>query len=928
MLGLLAAACGNGTEPEVAAVAVVQVAPAESVVVVGGSVRFTAVVQDAAGGLVSGRPVSWSALPTAVASISGDGLATGVAAGLATIRATVEGVSGTAQLTVVAVASVVVTPADTVIEVAGSVQLQAQALDNAGSPIPGSSIQWTSLEPSVATVSGSGLVTGVAEGSATIVATAGGVDGEAMVAVVQPVPPGPAPTDLLRIAAGAEHSCGLDENGFAYCWGREYLGDGVFLPAYYPVPVAGGRSFVSIDAGGFTCAVTGAGESYCWGTNDVGSLGDGTRTSSMFPVRAIGTYTKVATGDSHACGLDPAGAAWCWGWNGAGQAGQLPSPSVETPTPVGGNSTFLTIDAGSESTCAIDTSGDAWCWGSNAAGQLGDGSGGSSAIPVAVAGGSRLSAVSVGFDHACALDGNGQAACWGDNTYGQLGDGSTDPYPTPVQVAGDEAFVSIRAGFLRTCAITSSGELYCWGWDMVSGVASENALEPEFVPTSSPVAQIALGNNHNCLVLVTRQARCWGDGTSGKLGNGGLLDQPAPTEVLGRIPYAIGTPTPVAIPPFRATALGVGLWHSCAVRMDGIAHCWGDGDFYQLGQPFRRNSTVPLAVGYANGFVDVDAGEIFSCGVTGAGDAYCWGDDRYGRLGTGPGGSSGLVAGGRFFVEIDVGWRHACALTPQGEAYCWGDHTTGQLGTGSVAAPSTCNSTSACSPSPVPVAGGIEFRSLSAGQFHTCGLAVDDILYCWGSNNHGQLGIGTKTGPEVCTGVPSGPPPYCSTSPVAVGSEGDYVRVAAALGDHTCALTEQGSAECWGENTDLQLGNPTNTDALLPTPVVGTEAWIDIAGANRTTCALRQDGRAFCWGALVSFGQVATVSSTPVTLSGGGVYTKIAVGTSHACAMAETGAVTCWGNHVSAQLGDGVTPPGGDWGPVPVWGLGRPDLSR
>jgi alpha-tubulin suppressor-like RCC1 family protein len=109
---------------------------------------------------------------------------------------------------------------------------------------------------------------------------------------------------------------------------------------------------------------------------------------------------------------------------------------------------------------------------------------------------------------------------------------------------------------------------------------------------------------------------------------------------------------------------------------------------------------------------------------------------------------------------------------------------------------------------------------------------------------------------------------------------------------------------------------------------VGTEAWIDIAGANRTTCALRQDGRAFCWGALVSFGQVATVSSTPVTLSGGGVYTKIAVGTSHACAMAETGAVTCWGNHVSAQLGDGVTPPGGDWGPVPVWGLGRPDLSR
>ncbi len=172
-------------------VARVVVTPAASTLAVGQTVQLTATPEDSTGAALAGRTVSWASGAPGVATVSGTGLVTGVAAGSATITATSEGQSGTATVTVttVPVASVTVSPATASIQVGQTVQLTATPRDASGNPLSGRAIAWASSAPGVATVSGTGLVTGVAAGSATITATSEGQSGTATVTVTAPLPP-------------------------------------------------------------------------------------------------------------------------------------------------------------------------------------------------------------------------------------------------------------------------------------------------------------------------------------------------------------------------------------------------------------------------------------------------------------------------------------------------------------------------------------------------------------------------------------------------------------------------------------------------------------------------------------------------------------------------------------------------------------------
>src|SRR4029077_7741633 len=138
----------------------------------GQTVQLSATPKDASGGALSGRTVTWATSNAAVASVSGSGLVTGVAAGTATITATSEGQTGTATVTVtnVPVASVTVSPASASIPVGQTVQLTATPKDGSGNPLSGRVVTWATSNAAVATVSGSGQVSGLATGSATITA--------------------------------------------------------------------------------------------------------------------------------------------------------------------------------------------------------------------------------------------------------------------------------------------------------------------------------------------------------------------------------------------------------------------------------------------------------------------------------------------------------------------------------------------------------------------------------------------------------------------------------------------------------------------------------------------------------------------------------------------------------------------------------------
>ena len=522
-------------------VASVTVSPPSSTINVGATVQLTATTKDANGNALTGRAVTWTSSNSGVASVSSNGLVTGVASGgPVTITAASEGQSGTASVTVtpVPVASVTVSPPSSTIDVGATVQLTATTKDANGNVLTGRAVTWTSSNSGVATVSSSGLVTGVAAGGpVSITATSEGQIGQSDVTVS-------AAFNVTDFATGSSHTCGLS-NGKAYCWGwnvNGQLGDGTTTDRLTPTPVAGGLTFSMLAAAGIhTCGLTTSGAAYCWGANDYGVLGDGTTTSRSTPTPVSGglTFTSLSAGEEDVCGLTTGGAAYCWGNNDYGQVGDGTIFNTRpTPTHVTGGVTFARIEAGGSHTCGLTTTGAALCWGKSSEGEIGDGNtstNGGQPTPTPVAGGLTYTAMTAGFGHNCAVATSGSTYCWGLNFHGQLGNGSSMNQFTPVQVDGGLAFVSVAAGFNHTCGLTSSGQAYCWG-DNESGKLGDGSQTGRFTPTAVVgglrFVRLAAGGGHTCGVTTAGEAYCWGENFAGQVGDGSTTTRLVPTPVL------------------------------------------------------------------------------------------------------------------------------------------------------------------------------------------------------------------------------------------------------------------------------------------------------------------------------------------------------------------------------------------------------------
>ena len=310
---------------------------------------------------------------------------------------------------------------------------------------------------------------------------------------------------LVAFSSGFSHSCVLDSDGDAYCWGsnsRGELGTGDTAGAGVPVAVQkqgvlDGKRLVAIAAGEeFTCALDADGAAYCWGRNMYGQLGNSTNagfeTANPLPLAvdtsgalAGKTLTAVTAGAGHACVLDSDGKAFCWGRNTWGQVGSFANLNSSDPNPsphalglIGflQDKTLKTLAAGGTQTCTIDTDGRAYCWGRNDYGQLGNPSAGRganpSAFPVSYPADRNLISLATGEQHTCAVDAEGLAYCWGWNLVGQLGSNvnissfSANALPLPVDVSGvlaDKSLTTIAAGTASTCAIDDNGAAFCWG---------------------------------------------------------------------------------------------------------------------------------------------------------------------------------------------------------------------------------------------------------------------------------------------------------------------------------------------------------------------------------------------------------------------------------------------------------------------------------
>ena len=295
-------------------------------------------------------------------------------------------------------------------------------------------------------------------------------------------------------------------------------------------------------------------------------------------------------------------------------------------------------------------------------------------------------------------------------------------------------------------------------------------------------------------------------------------------------------------------------------------------------------------------WIAVAAGDAHTCGIADDGTLWCWGDDGYGAAGPEGLGDRVLepvrVSTFSDWTAVAAGGRHTCGLRSDGRAYCFGDDASGQLGLGG-AGPGPMV------PAPTEVAGGHRFSALAAGDAHTCGIAVDGMVLCWGGNDAGQLGTGTTGG--------------TSDAPVAAATTDAFAGISAGS-DHTCAFSSgSGSLRCWGANGDGQVGdgNPGGPVAM-PSPVVSPiDGWTAVAGGGAHTCGVAS-GIVYCWGSRsdgqVGDGMTGAPPATsplglPVALAGDGVA---AAGEAFSCLLDEgSGALACWGRGDRGQLGDG-----------------------
>ncbi len=332
------------------------------------------------------------------------------------------------------------------------------------------------------------------------------------------------------------------------------------------------------------------------------------------------------------------------------------------------------------------------------------------------------------------------------------------------------------------------------------------------------------------------------------------------------------------------------LGHTCAVNQ-GVAECWGENQWGQLGNGSLRRQLRPMpVVGLERHVASVVAGYRHTCALLGNGAVKCWGDNSKGQLGIQSvadpeiqqRGVPQAVAGlGQGVVAIAAGQLHTCAIRDS-KVYCWGDNSKGQLGLAG----------GGWSGLPVQVAQiDAGAQSIAAGAFHSCAI-VQGAAKCWGWNINGQLGNSGRIDSE---------------EPVNVFGLSEGVQLIEASGNHTCATTKDGLF-CWGYNAAGQLGDRSTSSHSAPVPVLGLEGSVEqLALGSQHTC-VRMGGvtQVLCWG-YNHFGQVGKpsggIEKIPQAVSLPGSVTALGAGEGHTCALVGD-SYTCWGHNSSGQLGN------------------------
>lgn len=639
------------------------------------------------------------------------------------------------------------------------------------------------------------------------------------------------------LSAGTYNTCALTRAGGVECWGTEITSPGGTgerrLIPFAVDTLASGVAAVSVGEG-FGCALKTTGRMVCWGQGP-GRIGG-----------TFGTSVKaLSAGINHSCVVTTAGGAMCWGVGLDGRLGHGSMDGAGAPVNVLGlDRGVRSISAGDWDTCATKEDGSVWCWGRAY---------GSRSSPELVPMFDVVHEVQVAGEYTCGLSDEHAVSCWG----GRFG------APTPVSLPGP--VVGLSAGVQQTCAVTLSGEVHCWG----------NGTAPGRVADLPAAASVTVARYHTCALLRTGSSMCWGDNTHSQLGLGisakhlgvptriaqgasGVLDlslggQWGGTGGVGSEVYlcfisgastwcsgnndrgqlANGMRTDntfltLALPlPSDVVQVQTGLYHTCARTASRDVYCWGAAN--RVGIVTTQDALRTVRVASLDGqALSLTAGWTHTCVVDGGHGVQCWGSNESGELGDGTTASHSTpvrVGGISDVRQVEAGWEYTCALTNAGGVKCWGRNQSGQVGDNT--------GVDRLVPTDVPgLTSGV--ATIDAGVFHACVVTEAGEVHCWGRNNAGQIGDGTRAN---------------RAAPRRVSAlTGRAVDVAAGEG-HTCALMSDNRIFCWGRNDSGQLGDVTRTDQVTPVEVRNVPyGVVGLRAGPMTTCAITQTGAAYCWG--------------------------------------------------------------------------------
>ncbi|DAC19080.1 MAG TPA: hypothetical protein HA276_00610, partial [Candidatus Poseidoniaceae archaeon] len=644
------------------------------------------------------------------------------------------------------------------------------------------------------------------------------------------------------VAFGQHYGCAVLSDGSLKCWGKNddgQIGDGTSEDKHSPVAVSlgAGRTADAVAMGNaHTCALLDNGSVQCWGDDTWGDLGNGAGvTDRLSPSEYVDfgagrTAVALDVGTDHSCAVLDNGSLMCWGRDHKGQLGNGGTTTADQHSPafvdLGTGRTAVAVSTGHIHTCAILDDGSLKCWGSDDDGRLGNGAvTGDQPSPVLVDLGAGRTAVAVvaAMYNTCAILDDGSLKCWGSDSQGQLGNGASttadQPSPVSVGLGTGRTAVAINIYALHACAILDDASMKCWGLDATGTLGNGAGTTTQHVPdlvtgshtwdvtTTASSASPGTAGDATVSACLDGWSSCttatdWTVDASLSGINSTTMAMVTDLDQVHHLVHNTSTGTVLrSVGPAGTLSQATTIWpHGieevslaltsqgtlfAAVRNASDGHLWLVREEAVGGVGLGVDLDGDGWLGLDEMACGTDPNDATSTPTDADGDGICDADDDVDDD-VHPRGTRTVALGDGFGCAI-TGDVHLSLTQPA--VVCWGENGDDQLGS-SVA--------SALSSSSQTFGYGVELPNwsvavdLDAGERHACTVTTDGDVYCWGANDHGQLGRNTS---------------YASALPGLVALQDDVRALGVATGNnHTCIHDQRGDVWCWGSNLEGGLG--------------------------------------------------------------------------------------------------------------------------